>query len=72
MQQSMMHVTTLRGNRQAPVRSHHRLLAALVSLPIWDLHLFVPSLLTYGAMHQMPEHSATLSWVFSFAYLIAW
>ena len=36
------------------------------------LHLFVPSLLTYGAMHQMPEHSATLSWVFSFAYLIAW
>ena len=32
-----MHVTTLRGDRQAPVRSHHRLLAALVSLPIWDL-----------------------------------
>ena len=35
-------------------------------------HLFVPSLLTYLAMHQIQEYSATLSWVISFAYLIAW
>ena len=36
------------------------------------LHLFVPSLLVYLAMHQMQESAATLSWVISFAYLIAW
>ena len=37
VQGSLTHMATLWGDRQAPVRSHHRLYAAVLSLPLWDL-----------------------------------